>query len=90
MYRRGTSAVEGGPSIRGAVARFRVAGLAGVAVLVVGGVLVPRPIAERQAVDEARRLTALAGRRDRDRTDVRTAGACTGPRARAARSRSGP
>ena len=62
MYRRRVSAVGGGASIRGAVARFVLAGLAAVAVLVVGGVLVARPIAERQAVDEARRLTTLAGR----------------------------
>ncbi len=51
-----------GPSVRGAVARFMVAGLLALAALAAGGFLVLRPIGEREAVDDARRLATLAGR----------------------------
>ncbi len=51
-----------GPSVRGAVARFMIAGLVALAALAVGGLLVLQPLGEREAVDDARRLATLAGR----------------------------
>ena len=58
---RGTGA-DAGPSVRGAVLRFAVAGLIALTALVVVGGLVLRDLAEREAVDDARRLAGLAGR----------------------------
>lgn len=51
-----------GPSVRGAILRFAVAGLIALTALVVVGGLVLRDLSEREAVDDARRLAALAGR----------------------------
>ncbi len=48
-------------SVAGAVARFVLAGLAAVAVLVVGTLLVLRELGHRQAIRDARELTVLAG-----------------------------
>ena len=53
---------ERGPSVRGAVSRFMIAGLVALAALAVAGFIVLRPIGEEEAVDDARRLATLAGR----------------------------
>lgn len=59
---QGAGGAGAGPSVRGAVARFMIGGLAAVALLAVGGFLVVRSLSEREAVDDARRLATLAGR----------------------------
>jgi signal transduction histidine kinase len=51
-----------GPSVRGSIARFMLAGLVALAALGAGGLLVLRPLGEREAVDDARSLATLAGR----------------------------
>ena len=53
---------DSGPSVRGAIIRFAVAGLIALTALVVVGGLVLRNLAEGEAVDDARRLATLAGR----------------------------
>ncbi len=53
---------DSGPSVRGAIFRFAVAGLIALTALVVVGGLVLRDLSEREAVDDARRLATLAGR----------------------------
>ncbi len=52
----------GGPSVRGAIARFAVAGLVALAALALVGGLVLRNLSETEAIDDARRLATLAGR----------------------------
>ncbi len=54
--------VARGPSVRGAVARFMLAGLVVLAGLAVGGVFLLRQLGDRQAIDEARTLATLAAR----------------------------
>jgi two-component system NarL family sensor kinase len=55
--------VEGGrSSVRGAVVRYAAAGLVALAVVAVAGGLVLDRLSEDEAVEEARRLTTLAGR----------------------------
>ena len=51
-----------GPSVRGAVLRFAVAGLVALAVLAIAGSLVLRDFAESESVDDAQRIATLAGR----------------------------
>jgi signal transduction histidine kinase len=55
--------VDGGrASVRGAVARYAIAGLVALAVVAVAGALVLDRVSEDEAVEEARRLATLAGR----------------------------
>ena len=61
MSRPPADATGGGPSVRGAIVRFAVAGLVALAALAVAGGLVLRDLSEREAVDDARRLATLAG-----------------------------
>ena len=56
MSRPGGSAPGAVPSVRGAIARFAIAGLVALAALGVVGGLVLRDLSEREAVDDARRL----------------------------------
>jgi len=58
----GGGGADPGPSVRGAIIRFAVAGLVALAVLAVAGGLVLRQLSEDEAVDDARRLATLAGR----------------------------
>src|SRR5680860_67256 len=62
MSRPPAGATGGGPSVRGAIARFAVAGLVALAALAVVGGLVLRNLSETEAIDDARRLATLAGR----------------------------
>lgn len=62
MSRSGGPAPGAVPSVRGAIARFAVAGLVALAALAVVGGLVLRDLSEKEAVDDARRLATLAGR----------------------------
>ena len=55
--------MDGGrASVRGAVARYAIAGLIALALVAVGGALVLDRVSEDEAVEEARRLATLAGR----------------------------
>ncbi|MGE0027127.1 MAG: sensor histidine kinase [Thermoleophilia bacterium] len=55
--------MDGGrASVRGAVARYAIAGLVALAVVAVAGALVLDRVSEDEAVEEARRLATLAGR----------------------------
>ena len=55
--------MDGGrASVRGAVARYAIAGLVALAVVAVAGALVLERVSEDEAVEEARRLATLAGR----------------------------
>lgn len=62
MSTNGGGAGAAGPSVRGAVIRFAVAGLVAMAALGVAGGIVLNGLAEDEAVDDARRLATLAGR----------------------------
>ena len=53
---------DAAPSVRGAIARFAVAGLVALTALAVAGGLVLRNLSEDEAVNDARRLATLAGR----------------------------
>ena len=62
MSANGGAAGPAGPSVRGAIIRFAVAGLVAMAALGVAGGIVLNGLAEDEAADDARRLATLAGR----------------------------
>lgn len=62
MSANGGAAGPAGPSVRGAIIRFAVAGLVAMTALGVAGGIVLNGLAEDEAADDARRLATLAGR----------------------------